>query len=195
MSAQHDPAPRSTRVYLPATLGTLAEAYVSGGFSAGYAAHAVTGAVREWYVEGDLEELEYAAMSEAADASLRLLAGELAALARYEYRRVVVAADLPADCVQPVGAAPDGAPAGRGGGGPTAQPVRSAVRLACRVPLSAVVSVHVDEDAAAVRRAVSAAIAALPAADSGDDDAAFTLDEARAHELLWYDISELPDLI
>ncbi|MBK7621420.1 MAG: hypothetical protein IPJ14_01795 [Kineosporiaceae bacterium] len=174
--------PTRTRVYLPATLATLATAYVSGGFGAGYAAHAVTGAVREWYIEGDLEELEYAALSEAADASLRLLAGELAAEARYEYRRVVIAADVAAECVQPV---TDASP-GR---------ARSAIRLSCTVPLRAMVSVHVDEDAPAVRSAVADAIAALPAADAGDDDAAFVLDEARSHELLWFDVTEIPDVI
>lgn len=168
-----------TRVYLPTTLATLATAYVSGGFGAGHAAHAVTPAVREWYVEGDTEELEYAAMSEAAEASLRLLAAELTAEARYEHRRVVVAADVAADAVHPDGTV--GA--------------RSAVRLGCTVPLSAVVSVHVDEDAPGVRRAVAEAIRALPAADAGDDDATFLLDEASSHELLWYDVTEVPDLI
>jgi hypothetical protein len=168
-----------SRIYLPATLGTLAIAHVAGHFEAGYAAHAVTPAVREWYVEGDLEELEYAALREAADASLRLLAGELAAEARYEYRRVVAAADVDDSCV-----AVDGA---RG--------VRSAVRLRCTVPMSAVVSVHVDEDAAPVRSVVAAAIRALAAADAGDDDARFALDEARAHELLWFDATEIVDLI
>lgn len=170
-----------SRVYLPATLGTLASAYVAGRFESGYAAHAVTPAIREWYVEGDLEELEYAAMSEAADASLRLLAGELAAEARYENCRVVVSADVDPECVVP-DAGPDA-------------PSRSSVRLVCTVPLSAVVSVHVDEDAPAVRSAVAAAIRSLPAADAGDDDAAFVIDEARSHELLWYDATELVDLI
>ncbi len=169
------------RVYLPATLGTLATAYVAGRFESGYAAHAVTPAIREWYVEGDTEELEYAAMSEAADASLRLLAGELAAEARYENCRVVVAADVEESCVSPNPG--------------DAALARSSVRLVCTVPLSAVVSVHIDEDAPAVRSAVAAAIAALPAADDGDDDAAFMLDEARSHELLWFDATELVDLI
>lgn len=168
-----------TRVYLPTTLATLATAYVSGGFGAGHAAHAVTPAVREWYVEGDTEELEYAVMTEAAQGSLRLLAAELTAEARYENRRVVVAADVAAEAVQPDGAAR----------------ARSAVRLGCTVPLSAVVSIHVDEDAPAVRSAVAEAIRALPAAGAGDDDAAFALDEASSHDLLWYDVTEVPDLI
>ncbi len=167
------------RVYLPATLATLAGAYVAGRFDAGYAAHAVTEAVREWYTEGDLEEFEYVALSEAAQASLRLLALDCAAEARYENRRVVVAADVPEADVAPAGASP----------------VRSAVRLSCTVPLSAVASVHVDEDAPQVRSAVADAVMALPAADAGDVDALFVLDEAASHELLWYDVTEIPDLI
>jgi hypothetical protein len=33
------------------------------------------------------------------------------------------------------------------------------------------------------------------AADAGDDDARFALDEAEATELLWYDVTEIPDLL
>jgi hypothetical protein len=175
-------APGSVRVYLPATLATLAAGYLAGGFEAGHSAHAVTPALREWYVEGDQEELEYSAMSEAVEASVRLLAAERAtdaALAeRYRYRRVVVAADVsPADVL-----------AGGGQGRP-----RSAVLLGAPVPLRAVVSVHVDDDDAV--GAVRDAVAALPAAEQGDDDALFALDEALSHELLWYDVTEIPDLI
>ncbi len=46
----------------PATGGASAD----GGACA---AHAVTPAVREWYVEGDLEELEFAALTDAAEAA------------------------------------------------------------------------------------------------------------------------------
>jgi hypothetical protein len=171
-----------TRVYLPATLATLAGAYVSGRFDAGCTAHAVTPAVREWYTEGGSEELEYVAFGEAAVASLRLLAAELAAEERYENRRVVVAADIAASCVEPVADAPGAAAA-----------YRSRVRLGCTVALAQVVSVHVDGDEA--RSAVGDAVRAVPAADAGDQDAAFLLDEAESHELLWYDVSEVADLI
>ena len=186
--------PGSVRVYLPATLATLAAGYLAGEFGAGHSAHAVTPALREWYVEGDQEELEYAALSEAVEASLRLLAAEQATGAeladRYRYRRVVVAADVaPADVV---------AGAGRTGGdhqvpGDPADAVRSAILLGAPVPLRAVVSVHVDDDDAV--DAVRDALAALPAAGQGDDDALFALDEALAHELLWYDVTEIADLI
>jgi hypothetical protein len=171
-----------TRVYVPTTLTGLARAQKQGVLNdeenrtgpapdAPVRAHAVTGAVREWYVEGDLEELEYTAMIDAAEASLRLLAGEPDA----PRRRVVVAVDVPDGRVSPGGEQ------------------RSSVRIQGPVALSTVVSVHVDEaESAAV---IDAAVAALAAAAQGDDDARFQLDEAEACDLLWYDVSEIDDLI
>jgi len=159
------------RVYLPTTLDGLAAASAAGSFPGPAPANAVTGAVREWYVSGDLEELEYAAFTEAAEASLRLLAAGGPA------RRVVVAADVPDAAVHP-------RPGDR---------FRSAVEVGEPVPLRAVASVHVDEPEAA--DVVRAALAALVAADAGDDDARFALDEAEATELLWYDVTEIPDLV
>lgn len=171
------------RVYLPATLPVLAAAHAQGALRPGawaagsghdgaaLVAHAVTPAVREWYVEGDLEELEYAAMTDAARACLRLLAADPKAPAR----RVVLAADVPDGAVRP------------GAGG------RSEVLVDVEVALADVASVHVDE--AAAEPVVAQAVAALPAADAGDDDARFALDEAEAHELLWYDVTEVPDLV
>src|SRR4051794_41879218 len=84
------------RVYLPTTLAGLATAYADGAFAAPLEGHAVTGAVLEWYVSGDLEELEYAAFTEAVEASLRRLAAHGNGL-----RRVVVAADVPDVEVRP----------------------------------------------------------------------------------------------
>jgi len=60
------------------------------------ARYAVTPALREAYASGDEEELEYAALTEAARASLRMLAGNPAA----PPRRVVLAAEIPADGVK-----------------------------------------------------------------------------------------------
>jgi hypothetical protein len=162
-----------TRVYLPTTLGGLAAAHGNGVLAAPLTAHAVTAAIREWYTEGDLEELEYVALTEAAEASLRLLAADPQAARR----RVVVAADVA-----------DGAVVAT-----QHDRFRSAVLVSVDVPVGAVASVHVDEDDA--EPAVLAALDALPAADGGDDDARFALDEAEATELLWYDVSEIGDLI
>ncbi|WP_445058121.1 DUF6912 family protein, partial [Streptomyces griseus] len=36
---------------------------------------------------------------------------------------------------------------------------------------------------------------ALGAADLGDDDAQFTVDGAEDHELLWFGVQEIPQLI
>jgi hypothetical protein len=56
-----------------------------------------------------------------------------------------------------------------------------------------VVSVHIDEvDSQAT---IAVAVDALAAAADGDDDARFQLDEAEACDLLWYDISEIDDLV
>src|SRR3982751_6190367 len=53
-------------------------------------AHAVTPALREWYAEGDEEELEYVAFTRAAQAALQLLRHDPEA----PRRRVVVSADV-----------------------------------------------------------------------------------------------------
>jgi hypothetical protein len=162
------------RVYLPTTLSGLAAAYTAGAFTPmPLDAHAVTPAIREWYVSGDLEELEYAVLTEAAEASLR----SLAAAGDPSCRRVVVAADVPDAAVRPRSGAL----------------FRSAVTVTAPVPLEDVASVHVDELEAA--EVVAAAARALSAADAGDDDARFVLDEAEATELLWYDVTEIPDLL
>src|ERR1700754_330312 len=83
------------RVFVPSTLPALAEALRAGhvGPQPGYA---VTPALREAYASGDEEELEYAALTEAARASLRMLAVDQAA----PPRRVVLAAELPAEQVK-----------------------------------------------------------------------------------------------
>lgn len=166
------------RVYVPLTLPGLAAAHRAGELGPGpLAAYAVTPGLREWYVSDDIEELEYAALSRAAAASLRLLAGAPDAAPR----RVVVAVDVPD---QDAVADPDRAldPNGLG-----------EVRIASAVPMAKAAAVHVDGDDAAVD--VSAAAAALGAADHGDDDARFTVDGAEDHELLWFAVQEIPNIV
>lgn len=161
------------RVYLPTTLPGLADLLRKGEIGpAPMRAFAVTPALREWYASGDLEELEYAAMTQAARASLRLLAADSAA----PRRRVVLAADVPDANVE----------LGAGFAEPTV------VEVAVPVPLARVVAGHVDDLVAMAD--VAKAVAALPAADSGDDDARFLVDGAEGHELLWYATQELPYL-
>ena len=65
----------SVRVYLPATLPLLARLRADQRLvlPSGSTGHAVTPELREWYAEGDEEELEYVAFTRAAQAALRLL--------------------------------------------------------------------------------------------------------------------------
>lgn len=66
---------KDVRVFLPATFGMLAELEETGQLAArsGWG-FALTPALREFYTEGDEEEIEYSAFLEASMASLRLLA-------------------------------------------------------------------------------------------------------------------------
>ncbi|MEU8248156.1 hypothetical protein [Nonomuraea sp. NPDC048916] len=166
------------RVYLPCTLPALARAVEAGELGpAPLTGYAVTPALTEWYASGDTEELEYVALTEAARASLRMLAADRADGLAAAPRRVVVVAEVP-DAALSVGAELE---------------ERGRVRVAEVVPLAKVASVHIDDLQATAD--VEAAIAALPAADRGDDDARFTVDGAEAHELMWYATQEIPDLL
>ncbi|MBE1590357.1 DUF6912 family protein [Nonomuraea angiospora] len=166
------------RVYLPCTLPALAQAVEAGELGpAPLTGYAVTPALTEWYASGDTEELEYVALTEAARASLRRLAADRADGAETAFRRVVVAAEVPERSVS-AGADLE---------------ERARVRLSDPIPLAKVAAVHVDDHEAIPD--IEAAVAALPAADGGDDDARFAVDGAEAHELMWYATQEIPDLL
>ncbi|GGV74113.1 MULTISPECIES: DUF6912 family protein [Streptomyces] len=166
------------RVYVPLTLPGLAEVYKTGELGAdGFVAYAVTPGLREWYLSDDVEELEYAALSRAALASLRLLAADPGA----PRRRVVVAVDVP-DRAASVDPDRSLDPAALG-----------EVRVTGTVRLAKAAAVHVDADDAEAD--VAAAAQALQAADQGDDDAQFVVDGAEDHELLWYATQEIPNLL
>jgi hypothetical protein len=141
----------------------------------GGTAFALTPKLRESYTSGDDDELEYAAMNEAARASLRLLGVEFG-LGEDDVpaRRVVVAADLDAVSLRP-------------------DLDDAAVRITGPVPLSAIAAVHVDTEEA--EYAVRQAARAVDAADMGDLDAEFLIGEAEDHELAWYDPSEVAFLL
>ncbi|WP_030165756.1 DUF6912 family protein [Spirillospora albida] len=167
------------RVYLPATLSRLAAVHAAREIGpAPLAAYAVTPALREWYAGGDEEELEYAAMTAAARAALRLLADDPGA----PRRRVVLAAEVP-----------DKAVAWASGHAALAGDDRALVEVTAPVAWTAIASGHVDDPGA--EPDVAAAVEALPAAGAGDDDARFTVDGAEGHELLWYATQELADLL
>jgi hypothetical protein len=161
------------RVYLPTTLSALAARWGSPLSEPGAIAYAVTPALREWYREGDLEELEYVALSHAALASLRLIAREPAAEAS---RRVVLAADVPDGAVN---AAPD--------------LDHAAVRLAVPVTVELLAAAHVDDLAAAPEVARAAQV--VDRADGGDDDAQFVVGGLDDYELQWYAVQEIEFLL
>lgn len=159
------------RVYLPATVAMLRDLADQGQFTpVDGTGFALTPALRESYAAGDTEELEYAAMLEAARASLRLIAGDEKAVPR----RAVVAAD-----VEGVRLRPD--------------LDFSVVKLSGPVPLKQVAAVHLDTGEA--EDDVRAAAEVIDAADLGDPDAEFVLGGAEDHELAWYAPQELPFLL
>ena len=163
------------RVYVPSTLPGLRTLLEDGALGdpplPGYA---VTGALREWYAEGDEEELEYAAMSLAARASVRLLDRALLLDPTTPPRRVVVVAE-----VASTEAAPD--------------VDRAAVRVLEAVPMRLIQAVHVDGlDAEAD---VRAAAEQLVEADLGSPDAVFVVEQAEGHELQWYASQEIGPLL
>jgi hypothetical protein len=160
------------RLYVPATLRVVSRVLADGLLAAPLEAFAVTPELREWYVDDDAEALEYAALHEAARASLHLLASDLDA----PRRRVVLAVDVPDGSVRFV-----------------PQRDRGAVDVLADVPVSAVAAAHVDEPegGAVVARAASL----VAAADSGDEDAELAVGDAEDLDLLWYATQELPDLV
>lgn len=161
------------RVYLPATMSVLRELLDTAVLEpAPLRAFAVTPALREWYADSDLEGLEYAALAEAARASLRMIDNDPGA----PRRRVVVAADAPD---QQVATRPE--------------LDRAAVEISDPVPLSAVAAVHADT--ADAEPAVRAAANAVIEADLGSEPAQFVVDEAEGYELAWYATQEIGALI
>jgi len=162
------------RVYVPVTVAMLAELERDGELAAvGGTAFALTPALREAYAVGDDEELSYAAMAEAARASLRLLAGELDDDSVLP-RRAVLSADVDDPRLRPDLDA-------------------AVVRLSRPVQRSEVASVHLD--LAEAEDSVRAAVGAVDDADLGDHDAEFLLGEVADHELAWYAAQELPFLL
>lgn len=160
------------RVYLPATTTQLKLLRDNGSLAGPRPGTAATNESISWYAESDLEEVEYAALLEAARLSLRMIDVDPDAARR----RVVVAADVPDSAVEL-----------------DTNTGRSAVRLLDDLPLTEVASIHVD--GADAEPAVVAAVAVLIEADLGSADAQFTVDEAEAYELAWYATQELGPLL
>jgi hypothetical protein len=161
------------RVYMPATMPQLAILRERGELTAPVEVHAVTPTLREWYAEGDEEELEYVAFTRAAQAALHLLRLDPKA----PRRRVVVSADVPSTALVRE----------------NVELGSSTVRLPQPVSLNEVAAIHVDSEDAT--DAVAAAADVVDEAAAGDPDAQFTVDSAEDHELEWYAATELDELL
>jgi hypothetical protein len=170
------------QVYVPATLAMLQRLVADGSlWPLNGTAFALTPKLREAYAEGDDDELAEVALREAALASLRLLAADVAdegttgdGGAALPPRRAVLAAE-----VDDVTYRPDLDDA--------------VVRLGAPVALDQVVAAYVDN--AAAEPAVVKAIEAIDAADLGDEDADLIVGDALDHDLAWYANQELPFLL
>ena len=160
------------RIYVPVTTTDLRALVETSMLRPNLTAFAVTPGLREWYVDDDLEELEYAALLEAARASLRLIQADAGAARR----RVVLALD-----------APDGDVTVRD------DLDRGVVKLATPIEMGTIASVHVDD--ADAEPAVAAAAEAIDAADLGDEQAQDRVDDAEGFELSWFATQELPALL
>lgn len=158
------------RVYAGLTRSALVAARDNGAIDAPLTAHAVTPALRESYATADAEELEYVALMAAAESCLPLLAAAPAE----PRRRYVVACDVP-DAV------------------PDPEPGPSGVAVPRPIPWRDVQAIHADDPEAAP--VVAAAAEAYAAAQAGDDDARFTVDEADGWELMWFAAQEADDLL
>ena len=166
------------RIYVPATLSMLAPLRERGDLATApgtstLIAHMVTPMLREWYVEGDEEELEYTAFTRAAQAALQLLRADPKA----SRRRVVVSADVAPTAVTPV----------------ERELGSSLVRLVVPLSFGAIAAVHVDGVSA--EPDVAAAADVVEEALAGDPDAQFTVDGAEDHSLEWFDVTELDLLL
>jgi hypothetical protein len=208
------------RVYVPLTLPGLSAALATGSIGpVPLTAYAVTPALREWYAGGDDEELEYAALTQAARASLALLAqSDSSADDATSAADAGPAADAgSAGDVASAGEAASVGDAGSGGdaagfggtvprrvvaacevtalppAGAAAEPGDATVSLAAPVPWSAVAAVHVD--AIDAEDVVAEALTVWGAAQNGDDDASFAVEACDGEELLWYATQEVPDLL
>jgi hypothetical protein len=160
------------RIYVPATVAGLRRVLDDQALQPrSGTAFALTPGLRESYASGDDEELEYAAMREAARASLRLLAAEMADDPEVPARRVVVSADVDDATLRP-------------------DLDDAVVRVSGPIPMSRLAAVHLDLSEA--ESSVRAAVAVVDDADLGDPDAEFVLGDAEDHELAWYAVQELP---
>lgn len=167
---------KDVRVFLPATFSMLAELEETGQFAArsGWG-FALTPALREFYTEGDEEEIEYSAFLEASMASLRLLA--IGDEEKFPHRRVVISVDVDESVVTPK---PD-----------MGEPVVALDPATITKDNLQAIHVDIEESEAATAKAIDA----IDNADLGDEDAELAVGDALDNFMAFYDPTELPILV
>lgn len=167
---------KDVRVFLPATFAMLTELEETGQLAArsGWG-FTVTPALREFYTEGDEEEIEYSAFLEASMASLRLLA--IGDEDKFPHRRVVISVDVDESVVTPK---PD-----------MGEPVVALNSATITKDNLQAIHVDIEESEAATAKA----IAAIDNADLGDEDAELAVGDALDNFMAFYDPTELPILV
>lgn len=167
---------KDVRVFLPATFAMLTELEETGQLAArsGWG-FTVTPALREFYTEGDEEEIEYSAFLEASMASPRLLA--IGDEEKFPHRRVVISVDVDDSVVTPK---PD-----------MGEPVVALNPATITKDNLQAIHVDIEESEAATAKA----IAAIDNADLGDEDAELAVGDALDNFMAFYDPTELPILV
>lgn len=167
---------KDVRVFLPATFSMLAELEETGQLTArsGWG-FALTPALREFYTEGDEEEIEYSAFLEASMASLRLLA--IGDEEKFPHRRVVISVDVDESVVTPK---PD-----------MGEPVVALDPATITKDNLQAIHVDIEESEATTAKAIDA----IDDADLGDEDAELAVGDALDNFMAFYDPTELPILV
>jgi len=155
------------RIYIPGTFALATEWLASETFSVDHV-YAVTSTLREWYEQGDEEELEYVAAGVAAKESLYLISQESNDVT---YRRLVLAFDVPDTSL-----------------GDELEP-RGAIRLIEPLKFSTLQSALIDGDDALIDVEIAATV--LERATAGDGEAQFAVSQVDGHELLWFGPTEI----
>lgn len=158
------------RVYVPTTLRRLGTVLAENGIGpAPLSGRAVTSDLRRHLGEGPEEDLEYAALSAAAQDSIALLTSDEPPL------RAVLAVDVAT--VTPV----------QGEAGP------GLVEVAEKIPATRIAAVHIDSEDA--RAAVARARDLWEQAEGGDTSALLLVERCLDHELGWHATQEIRDLV
>lgn len=174
------------RVYVPLTIAGLGRLLDGTGLPPGQVAYAVTDELAQWWAQGwadgasagtpgaAVEELEYAAMLQAAAASLDLLDPVAVADGAEPARRVVLVADVDA-----IGTHIDDVP--------------GATQLVAELAFAEVVAVHVDT--ADADGSVRAGVAALADDGAPASHVELVLADLVDHDLAWYAADEAAGLL